>query len=400
MSERIEVLTDLESGIWLDKFKLDDSTGPKLDGSPHWSIDKRTLRGGPSHDVDVVTVNNGTLSFDVLPTRGMGLWRGDYQGLQLGWRSPVRFPVHPSLVDVTTRNGLGWLAGFNEWMCRCGLSSLGGPGIDTIDNADGTRVEEPVTLHGRIANTPAHFVSVEAQNDGAGRLMVRGTVDEAMLFGPKLRLHATVETDAGSNWLKITDEITNFGDEASELQIMYHTNLGEPLLEAGGQVVAAARQIAPYDEGSASAIEQWMSYAGPTPGFTQQCYFLEPIADEQGVAQALLHNAAGDKGVSIKFNIQELPCFTLWKNTAGASDGYVTGLEPGTSYPNLKTFERQQGRVVVLAPGESYRASIQIEVHDSAVEVQALADRIHGIQDGGGPELHAKLHPSFSPDAS
>ena len=50
--------------------------------------------------------------------------------------------------------------------------------------------------------------------------------------------------------------------------------------------------------------------------------------------------------IALRFNRQELPCFTVWKNTAALEDGYVTGLEPATNFPNFKTFERQQGRVV------------------------------------------------------
>ena len=53
------------------------------------------------------------------------------------------------------------------------------------------------------------------------------------------------------------------------------------------------------------------------------------------------------------FNRQELPCFTVWKNTGAMEDGYVTGLEPATNYPNFKGFERQQGRVPRAAAGRS-----------------------------------------------
>ena len=47
--------------------------------------------------------------------------------------------------------------------------------------------------------------------------------------------------------------------------------------------------------------------------------------------------------MSIKFNKRQLPCFTLWKNRQAAVDGYVTGLEPATNYPNPKPFEKEKG---------------------------------------------------------
>jgi Domain of unknown function (DUF4432) len=45
-----------------------------------------------------------------------------------------------------------------------------------------------------------------------------------------------------------------------------------------------------------------------------------------------IFNAAGNLGVSVAFNIQQLPVFSLWKNTDTLVQGYVTGLEPGTSF--------------------------------------------------------------------
>jgi hypothetical protein len=38
-----------------------------------------------------------------------------------------------------------------------------------------------------------------------------------------------------------------------------------------------------------------------------------------------------ERGVALRFNRQDLPCFTVWKNTGALEDGYVTGLEPATN---------------------------------------------------------------------
>jgi len=397
VSEHEVLLTDAESGKWLEEYHLSSTDGVQLAGSTDWSIHKRTLRGGLSDGVDVVTVDNGALSFDVLPTRGMGLWRGEYQGIDLGWRSPVKHPVHPAFVNLTERQGLGWLAGFNEWMCRCGLSSFGAPGNDIVEKEDALPVETPLTLHGRIANTPAHRVSAWVDGKERGTLAVQGEMEEASLFGPKLRLISTVQTVAGSNSIEIVDEITNLSDESGELQILYHTNMGPPLLEQGARIVAGFKRIAPCNEHAAASIESWDICAAPTTGFLEQCYFIEPIANGNGDAHVMLCNAAADKGFSLSFNVQELPCLTVWKNTAGNNDGYVTGLEPGTSYPNLKSFERQHGRVLLLSPGETYRTSLKITIHGDADSVADKAEEIHQQMAGCSPTLHREMHPDFSP---
>ena len=115
-------LTDVLNDVWLDSFTTGNDS-LRL-ATPHdWSIRKRVLRGGLRDGVDVIEVHNGALSYAVLPTRGMGLWRGEYHGNYLGWRSPIHGPVHPKLVNLNDRGGLGWLGGFDEWLCRCGLAS-------------------------------------------------------------------------------------------------------------------------------------------------------------------------------------------------------------------------------------------------------------------------------------
>src|SRR5579872_2366860 len=182
------VLTDVSKRVWHESFTLAAGPNLALAGAKNWSVDKYTLHGGVSEGVDVVELNNGRLMVSILPTRGMGLWRGTCDGLALGWKSPVAFPVNPAFVNLAERDGLGWLAGFNEWLCRCGLESNGPPGKDG-------------TLHGRIANLPAHFVEVSIDTAGPGTISVSGVVDETMMIGAGLRLKSTVTTVAGSNRL-------------------------------------------------------------------------------------------------------------------------------------------------------------------------------------------------------
>jgi hypothetical protein len=70
-----------------------------------------------------------------------------------------------------------------------------------------------------------------------------------------------------------------------------------------------------------------------------------------------------------------------------AADGYVTGLEPATHYPNGKTFEKEKGRVVALAPGETRRFDITIEAHTDAASVAAAEKAVAAIQGNVVPEL-------------
>jgi hypothetical protein len=397
MTSRTAVLTDLAEDVWLDAFELRESADLRLAGSSDWSIRKRTLRGGVSDGVDVVELNNGLLSVSILPTRGMGLWRGRSRDLEIGWNSPVKPPVNPSFVKLSERNGLGWLAGFNELLCRCGLSSNGPPGVDTIVDDAGKKSETPLTLHGKIANTPAHRVDVRADSAGDGLLTVHGEVDEASMFGPALRLSTSYETVPGSNRMAIRDEIRNISGRPQEVQLLYHTNFGRPFLETGAKLVLPIRQAAPRDSRAAEDVATWQTYRGPTPGYAEQCYYAELIGDDREQTVVLLRNAAGDRGISLEYGIRALPCFTVWKCTQAEADGYVTGLEPATNFPNVKTFERSRGRVMTLAPQQSYATQIVLSVHASSADVAAVEHRIEELQRRAHPVVHARPLAAFSP---
>jgi Domain of unknown function (DUF4432) len=397
MASQSKVLTDVAEETWFDALELRGSAGPKAPATREWSIRKRTLRGGPSDHVDVIDLDNGLLAVSIVPTRGMGLWRGRFADLELGWNSPVKRPVNPAFVNLHDRNGLGWLAGFNELLCRCGLSSNGPPGVDAVDDKAGKRTETPLTLHGKIANTPAHRVEVIADSAGDGVLSVRGEIDEAAMFGPGLRLVTTYETAPGSNRLTIRDVVRNLSARPLELQLLYHTNLGPPFLEAGSKLLLPVRQAAPRDPRAAEDVKSWQTYREPTVGYAEQCYYAELIGDDHEQTVVLLRNAAGDRGVSLEYGIRVLPCFTVWKCTQAEADGYVTGLEPATNYPNLKTFERSHGRVITLAPQQTYAVQIDLSVHATATEVAAVTKRITELQHRAHPIVHETPLAAFSP---
>jgi hypothetical protein len=315
----------------------------------------------------------------------------------VGWSSPVPGPVHPKFVNLSDRGGLGWLRGFDEAIVRCGLDSNGAPCTDEVVDNNGNRAEVRLPLHGRIANLPASRLEVEVLPGEEPELSVTGVVEESELFGPALRLTSRISTAHGGNFLTIEDEITNLRGVPGELELVYHCNFGPPFLDAGARMLAPARSVSPRDARAAEGIAGYDRYLGPTAGYVEQVYFYELAAASDGRTLAALASAAGDKAVVLRFRGSELPCLTQWKDTAATGDGYVTGLEPGTNYPNPKPFERRQGRVVKLPPGGSYRIGLTLEILDSAAAVAALEREVAGLLGGAAPTVHRTPQPKFSP---
>ncbi|MFN0118927.1 MAG: aldose 1-epimerase family protein [Blastocatellia bacterium] len=385
-----QTLTSAARNIHLDNWRI-THRDLNLNTTAPWSVGKYTLHGGKQEGVDVIVVDNGRLGFTVIPTRGMNVLKVESGDVSLGWNSPVKEVVHPQYINLASRGGLGWLEGFNEWLVRCGLEWAGHPGKDEFINNVGDKAEMDLTLHGKIGNIPASEVEIVIDQKPPHRIRVRGRVDERMFYGPKLELWTEISTEPGAATYRITDQITNHGAYEQEYQVIYHANFGPPMLGKGAKFLGAIRQVAPFNEHAAKGPGAWADYAEPVKGFIEQVYCLWPYADASGVSAIMLRNAAGDRAVSMSFNVAELPYVTLWKNTNAIEEGYVTGLEPGTGFPYNRRFERKAGRVPKIAPHGRALFTLDFALHTSAAEVNTAATRIDRIQAGRKTGIQATI---------
>ncbi|WP_165222075.1 aldose 1-epimerase family protein [Aquisphaera insulae] len=397
------VLTDLSRDIWVESFSIDGrSLG--FPGDRRISIRKRRLRGGRREGVDLIEVDNGRLSFAVIPTRGMGIWKGSCDGDRLGWDSPVTDgPVNPAFVNLAAAGGLGWLDGFDELLVRCGLAWNGAPFEVKDRKPDGSESNTIHNLHGKVANIPASYVAVHVAEEPPYEIVVEGHVTEAHLFGPQVRMVARTSTPPGSNRLTVRDEFVNLKDQPVDLQVLYHWNFGFPFLQEDSRFAAPIRTMTPRDPRAVEGLEGYEVYGPPRPGYAEQVYFHElmthPSGPEAGRTMAMLRNRGGDKAVVLRYRTDELPCFTLWKNTAGARDGYVTGLEPATNYPNPLPFEKARGRVVALPVGGRHVAETTLEVLTNAPAVADAQAEIDRIQSQARPVVQSSPREPFAAES-
>ncbi|MBL8659299.1 MAG: aldose 1-epimerase family protein [Rhodospirillales bacterium] len=336
-----------------------------------FSISTRTLHGGKQEGVEVIEVDNGRMTFSVIPTRGMNVFRVQSGDVTLGWDSPVDEIVNPAFVNLDSRNGLGWLDGFNEMLVRCGFEWAGHPGMD-----DG----KLLTLHGRAGNTPASKVVVVVDDEAPHRIHVRGRVDDKVFKFVDYEAWTDVSTEPGSSSLRISDTLTNRADYEREFQLIYHGNFGPPLLEEGSRFVAAVKQVTPFNDDAAKDLATWTTYRGPTKGFGEQVYNVVPYAKDDGSTTVMLRNRAADRGVAISYDVNALPYFSLWKNTDTLKEGYVTGLEPGTGFAYPRRIERRFGRVPKLAPGASRSFVLDYAILFDQQSVDATARDIAAIE--------------------
>ena len=369
---------------------LEDSTDPSHSDksfSAAWSVTKTKLSGGKQEGVELLTLDNGKLKIVVIPARGMGILEVTMDELRLGWDSPVKEVVHPSFIDLESRGGLGWLEGFNEWMVRCGLEYAGHPGTDQFISNTGDKATLDLTLHGKIQNIPASSYEIIVDPEPPHRIRIRGTVYESFFYGPKLRLITEISTLPGSHSFQISDQLTNEGPSPQEFQLIYHGNYGSSILEEGATVFAPARSVTPMNDHAAKFLTNWQTYRGPTESFIEEVFLLKPLGTENAEALAFLTNKAKDLATSVRWNLNELPYLTLWKNTASREDGYVTGIEPATGYPFNRLVERTYNRVPKLAPGETRNFTLDFGIHLGKEEVDPLIAEATDLQTQATLEL-------------
>jgi hypothetical protein len=347
-----------------------------------FSVTMRTLHGGRQEGVSIVDIDNGTMKLSVVPTRGMNVLQASVGEVRMGWDSPVKEVVNPSFIELNGRGGLGWLEGFNELVTRCGYEWVGHPGMDN---------GELLTLHGRAANIPANKVTLHIDEKPPYAITLRGELKEQAFKKVDFSVQTELLTEPGSVSFALKDTLTNNGDYPKEYQALYHSNFSTPFLEQGARFAAPVKQVSPFNDKAKGDLADWQTYRGPTKDYDETVYNVVPYADAKGDTLTVLHNKAGSLGVSVGFNTGTLPVFSLWKNTDTQGQGYVTGLEPGTSFSYNRRYQRPLGLVPTIAPKEQKQFQIHYSLLADKGAVDKALKRIDEIQ--GAQETEVRNTP-------
>lgn len=346
-----------------------------------FKVSMRTLHGGRQEGVSLIEIDNGVMRMTIVPNRGMNVLEAVAGDVRLGWDSPVDEVVNPSFIELNGREGLGWLEGFNELVTRCGYEWVGHPGKDN---------GELLTLHGRAANIPASRVVLQIDEKPPYAIRLRGELKEKAFKKVDFSIMTELSTEPGRHGFSLHDTLTNEGDYAKEYQALYHTNFGTPLLEQGARFVAPVKQVSPFNVKAGKELSDWQTYRGPTADYDETVFNVVPFADEQGETLTMLHNRSAELGVTVGFNTRELPVFSLWKNTDTEKQGYVTGLEPGTSYSYNRAYQRPLGLVPTIEPGEQKHFHVSYDLLVNKAAVADARSRIEAIQGDRKTEVMEK----------
>jgi hypothetical protein len=277
----------------------------------------------------------------VLLDRGMDLGPAWYGGFPLSWQSPTGI-VHPSYFRDDT-----WLRSFHGGLLvTCGLQNVGPENVD-----EGTSHG----LHGRISNTPARNVTWRLAADERGLAVeVEGEVREADVYGADLILRRRLRFPIGEARIEIADEVENRGFDAAALMLLYHFNIGYPVVDDGAQLRAPEATIVGRDDAAQARVAEHASFQPPERDFPALVY--EHRLKDPGAAQATIgvlnerSPAAGAIGVAVSYAPQQLQRLWQWRMLAPGM--YLAGLEPANCGIRGRAEERAAGDLDYLEPGE------------------------------------------------
>lgn len=311
-------------------------------------IETSVLDNGPGRGLRIAWVNTGSpLRYKVILDRAMDIAEAFHGEHSLAWLS--HGGVTAPRPDAN--RGFEWLYSFGGGLVTtCGLTHIGGPESDD---------EEERGLHGRISNMPATLESIVQPDPAAGRLdmSITATVKQSRVFGPNLELRRTIAGTLGQPVIRISDRVTNLGNEPVPHMVLYHCNFGWPLVDAGADIVWKGTMRSFGREGDDALFNSRHNCRKCNPvidahnGTGEACGYLDPAADRSGISTVGIHNRRLALALAMTFKKRDLPFVTNWQHWGNGE--YVCALEPGTNPPIGRNAARKQRKLRHLAPGKS-----------------------------------------------
>lgn len=288
-------------------------------------LKRYTLTEGAENGLKVIEVFNGKIRFCLNESKNldiMQLWHGNDN------------------ISFLSKNGftareLPFLNRFEGGLLyTCGLNNIGG----CVKNAE---------THGTLHNTPAKILKTVCNDK---KIEVVAEMRNSALFGSNLKLTRTVKTEIGSETLTIDDELVNDAYVDSEYCILYHVNLGYPMLDKGATIENDG-EVSARTEFAKKRIADRAIFSNCVDGEEERCYFIKNNTPVTTVTNRKL-----GKKFTIEYSKDTLPAFIQWHSAA--SGDYALGLEPASA-------ELDDGFTMTgIKAGETVKFNLKLSVNE------------------------------------
>lgn len=318
---------------------------------------------GRACGVRALDVSSGAgLRLTAIADRALDVCALEFRGIPLVWHGPggIAAPSFARSSDESFAENF-----FGGLFTTCGLGNFGPAGVDAYGRFG---------MHGRVNHLPVENLAVRTIWAGdTCTYEIAGTISEAQMFGEDLTLERVLRVELGSNRLTVLDVVSNKGGARRPHMMLYHCNMGFPLLDSHAELHVSHRSIQPRDACARSGIADWNRGGDPEPAFAEQVFLHRPVACSDGYARATMLNRSldDDRGValSVRFDPAQLPALFTWRMLGVRT--YVMGIEPA----NCQTIDGrvkagEAGTLPFLEPGERRSYELSFEVFGGHAEIE------------------------------
>ena len=219
------------------------------------------------------------------------------------------------------------------FLFTCGLDNIGNPYEDKL-------------LHGGFSSIPAIITQEQTYiENGEVVLEIEGKISDAAIFSKDIEVVRNYKIY--SNKIILTDKVINRDFRDQDIIMLYHFNLGYPMLDACTRFNANISRTECRTENS--LLEKYKSMKEPVDSCFEEV-FIHSI--DEDIANVEVENTILKQKIKFSYDTKFLKYLMEWKSMQ--SRDYALGIEPATSHLDDKRF-------ITLKNGQNIENKIIIE---------------------------------------
>lgn len=285
---------------------------------------------GSGYGSRILEVWNATgLECDILLDRGFDIYKARYRGMPLSWLAPTGL----QLPEAYEPGGFGWLRSFHGGLLTtCGFEHAGNPVRQRVPEylAPDDRLTD-FGEHGRIGSQRAELEVRRISEEDEPSIELIATVRQAALHAENITLRRHITIPVAGSEIRIHDRVTNEASTGTPHAVLYHINLGYPLIDGEQTHIRAASQTYSTSPLTTDALERVWPLVGQ-PG-------------AEGSETVEVTNSALPWKVQLEYDSSTLPRCVAWEIARTGVN--VLGLAPTTGALILHGREHVDYRVTL-----------------------------------------------------
>ncbi len=321
----------------------------------------------------IVTIDNGCMSFTVLPERGMDIGDIYIKGEKVSWETPEGELLHPDSIDLKEPGA--WDKGFVASIATIGPEVFGTPdGLRTVHGTGAYSMVDPCTFCVKESNEETEI---------SGTVIIRGYEEK-----PVYQKEVKIITRHNSTFLTRYERTINLTDDRQHIDDGFHIQPAGAFVAGGGRYVLPVKTEDMLLRDSAPAEEDPKKIYDDSRTLDPiRCYQyipeevsgleLLPIPDHHHVTAEMIVDD-GDTMAAVL--VRPLDTFPRTLIAKRAIDKPMYAIEPCKTRPNSIRQKAIDGELMYLKPHEYMDSWITLGYLMEEQVIKNVASRIEAAK--------------------